>query len=62
MWIKEDNDPKTDRIIKLALQLEMEKLKIYELKMELDEAKREIAELDKLIASQNKYLPRKEDL
>jgi len=54
MWIKEDNDPKTDRIIKLALQLEMEKLKIYELKMELDEAKREIAELDKLIASQNK--------
>ncbi len=54
MWIKEDNDPKTDRIIKLALQLEMEKLKIYELKIELDEAKREIAELDKIIASQNK--------
>ena len=54
MWIKEDNDPKTDRIIKLALQLEMEKLKIYELKIEIDEAKREIAELDKIIASQNK--------
>ena len=62
MWIKEDNDPKTDRIIKLALQLEMEKLKIYELKIELDEAKREISELDKIIASQNKYLPRKGEL